>query len=103
MQAASLFVYPSLYEGFGLPVAEAMACGVPVVASNTPALAEVVGEAGRLVPSGDAAALAGALAQVAADPALAAELGRRGRERARRFSWDAAAARLAAVFHEALL
>jgi alpha-1,3-rhamnosyl/mannosyltransferase len=103
MQAATLFVYPSLYEGFGLPAAEAMACGVPVVASDTAALAEVVGDAGLLVPATDTGALAAALARLAADPALAGVLGRRGRERARRFSWDDAARRLAAVFREALV
>ncbi len=103
MQAASLFVYPSLYEGFGLPAAEAMACGVPVVASDTPALVEVVAEAGLLVPPTDRRALAEAIARLAADPTLAAELGRRGRERARRFSWDEAAQRLAAVFRQALV
>ncbi len=103
LQAATLFVYPSLYEGFGLPAAEAMACGVPVVASDTPALTEVVGEAGLLVPATDTGALAASLALLAGDPALRAELGRRGRERSRRFSWDAAAERLATVFREALL
>lgn len=102
MQSASIFVYPSLYEGFGLPPAEAMACGVPVVAADSSSLPEVVDDAGLLVPPEDAGALAGALRHLLAEPELAAELGRRGRERSRRFTWAAAAAGMEAVFAEAL-
>ncbi len=88
---AEVAVIPSLYEGFGLPVVEAMACGVPVVATTGGALPEVVGahgEAGLLVPPGDAGALAMAIAEVLDDPALAARLGAAGRERVlENFTW----------------
>jgi glycosyltransferase involved in cell wall biosynthesis len=79
---ADLFVLPSLLEGFGLPPAEALACGLPVVASTAGSLPEVVGDAGRLVPPQDPEALAGAIQSLLADEALRRELGRRGRERA---------------------
>ncbi len=102
MQAASVFVYPSLYEGFGLPPAEAMACGVPVVAADASSLPEVVGDAGLLVPPWDAGALAGALRHLLADPEVAARLGWRGLERSRRFTWEAAADKMEVVFAEAL-
>jgi glycosyltransferase involved in cell wall biosynthesis len=100
--AATAFVYPSLYEGFGLPVAEAMAAGVPVVVSESSSLPEVAGEAGLAVPADDAEALAEALRRLDVEAGLAAELGRRGRERARLFSWDEAAARLEGVFADVL-
>ncbi|MGH2459239.1 MAG: glycosyltransferase family 4 protein [Chloroflexota bacterium] len=89
--AATLFAYPSRYEGFGLPVAEAMACGTAVVASNRSSLPEVVGDAGALVDPDDVAALADALVTVAGDSALRRELAARGLERSQRFTWDAAA------------
>ncbi len=101
-QAARVFAYPSLYEGFGLPPAEAMACGVPTVASNRASLPEVVGEAGLLVDADDPGGLADALRRVIGDPALAAELGARGRERARRFRWTRAAREMEEVFALAL-
>lgn len=101
-QAARVFAYPSLYEGFGLPPLEAMACGVPVVASDVSSLPEVVGDAGLLVDPRDAGALAAALGRVLGDPEHAAELARRGRERARGFTWEGAAAAMEAVFAEAL-
>jgi alpha-1,3-rhamnosyl/mannosyltransferase len=102
VRAATAFVYPSLYEGFGLPVAEAMAAGVPVVVSDRSSLPEVAGEAGLAVDADDAEGLADALAKLVREPELAAELGRRGVARARRFGWDDAADRLAAVFRAAL-
>ncbi len=86
--AADLFVYPSLYEGFGLPVLEAMACGTPVVAADASALPEVVGQAGLLVDPYDVEALAGAMAQGWADPALRQQLRQAGLERARLFTWE---------------
>jgi glycosyltransferase involved in cell wall biosynthesis len=101
-QAASIFVYPSLYEGFGLPAAEALACGVPVVALNASSLPEVVGDAGLLVEPGDLQALAEALARLTAHPALAAELGGRAVEQAARFRWDRAAAEMEDVFRDAI-
>ncbi len=99
---AAAFVYPSLYEGFGLPVLEAMACGTPVIAANASALPEVVGEGGLLVPPCDERALAWALAEVLADADRRAELARRGRERAQQFTWPAAARATLAVYAAAV-
>jgi len=84
---ADLFVYPSLYEGFGLPPLEAMACGTPVLTSNVSSLPEVVGEAGVTVDPLDEAAIAEALAALLADPARRQALAEAGLERARRFDW----------------
>jgi len=81
---AKLFVYPSLYEGFGLPVLEAMQCGVPVIASNAGALPEVVGEAGILIDPHDADALCQAILDVLHNPRLASD----GLARAQEFSWQ---------------
>jgi glycosyltransferase involved in cell wall biosynthesis len=101
-QGARIFVYPSLYEGFGLPPLEAMACGVPVVTSDAASLPEVVGDAGVTVDPRDAEALAGALQALLAAPERAADLARRGRERAARFTWERAAAEMDEVFAAAL-
>jgi glycosyltransferase involved in cell wall biosynthesis len=96
--AAHLFVYPSEYEGFGLPVLEALACGVPVVAADTSSLPEVAGSAACLVPPRDPAALAEALDALLADAPRRAELAAAGPAQAARFSWPEAAARTAAVY-----
>ncbi|HVT57226.1 MAG TPA: glycosyltransferase family 1 protein [Thermoanaerobaculia bacterium] len=101
-QGAKLFVYPSLYEGFGLPPAEALACGVPAVAAASSSLPEVVGDAGVLVEPGSAAALAAALHQLQADPARLAALAARARAQAARFTWERAAREMEEVFGEAL-
>ncbi len=85
--ACTAFAYPSLYEGFGMPVLEAMACGAPVVTSNVTSLPEVVGDAGLMVAPTDAAGLAQALGRVLGDDALRADLCRRAHERAARFTW----------------
>lgn len=85
---ATVFAYPSLYEGFGLPALEAMACGVPVVASNTSSLPEVVGDAGVLLDPTNAGEWADALARLLADPRTAAELGNKGLAQASKFSWE---------------
>ena len=84
---ARAFVFPSLYEGFGLPPLEAMACGSPVVTSNLSSLPEVAGGAALLVDPYDADAIASAIVQAVTDDALRADLIRRGLERARSFSW----------------
>jgi glycosyltransferase involved in cell wall biosynthesis len=88
---ARVFVYLSLFEGFGLPPLEAMACGVPVITSDTTSLPEVVGDAGITVPPTDVAAVEDALMRVLTDPALAARMRDTGLSRAQLFSWEAAA------------
>lgn len=98
---AMALAFPSLYEGFGLPALEAMACGTPVVASNTSSLPEVVGDAGLLVPPTDVAALSRALGAVLRDAGLRAELRARGLDRASRFTWRRCAAETLAVLEEA--
>ena len=90
--AAVCLVFPSRYEGFGLPPLEAMACGCPVVAYRNSSLPEIVGEAGVLVEDGDARALARAAAEIALGPDRAGQLRQAGLRRARRFSWRRAAA-----------
>lgn len=87
---ADVLAFPSLYEGFGMPVVEAMTAGLPVVAADRTALPEVVGDAGLLVPAEDVEAWTEALGR-ALEPSLAAELSERGRGRARRFSWQRSA------------
>lgn len=89
--AALCFCYPSLYEGFGLPPLEAMACGTPVIVSDASSLPEVVGNAGLIVPSHDTDALGEALHSLIGDANCRADLSRRGQERARLFSWARAA------------
>ncbi len=96
--AADLFVFPSLYEGFGLPVLEAMACGVPVVCSRTSSLPEVAGDAALLVDPTDIRALAAAMERILADQTLRATLRARGLARARCFTWEEAARRTLAVY-----
>jgi glycosyltransferase involved in cell wall biosynthesis len=99
---AKVFVFPSLYEGFGLPPLEAMAAGVPVVTSNVSSLPEVVGDAALLIDPLDAAAIADAMARVLRDPVLNADLVRRGLERVKAFSWERSVARTRQVYTEVL-
>jgi len=96
------FVYPSLYEGFGLPLLEAMQCGTPVIASDSTSMPEVVGDAGLLVPPTDADALSEALLRLATDDELAAELRRRSRSRAASFSWERTAAATVGAYEKML-
>jgi glycosyltransferase involved in cell wall biosynthesis len=99
MQRASALVFPSLYEGFGLPPLEAMACGCPVASSNAAALPEVVGDAARLFDPHDPAAIADAVRDVLADPQPWIE---RGLAHAAGFSWDDTARATDAVYAELL-
>jgi glycosyltransferase involved in cell wall biosynthesis len=99
--AAEVFAFPSLAEGFGLPVLEAMSCGTPVVSSDAAALPEVVGGGGALADARDPEAFAAALARVLGSAALRDDLRARGAEQARRFSWEEAARRTLAVYEEA--
>jgi glycosyltransferase involved in cell wall biosynthesis len=85
---ALAFVYPSLYEGFGLPPLEAMQCGLPVISSNNSSLPEVVGDAGLTVAATDTDALCDALRRVVDDAGLRADLAARGLARAKLFSWE---------------
>jgi glycosyltransferase involved in cell wall biosynthesis len=98
---ATLFVYPSRYEGFGIPPLLAMAAGTPCVVSDAPAIREVVGDAGLFFPSGDATALGALLAVAVQDPSLLDPLAARGRERAARFSVQALAQRMIRVYERA--
>jgi glycosyltransferase involved in cell wall biosynthesis len=93
-------VYPSVYEGFGLPPLEAARCGCPVVATRVGALAEVLGDAAVLVPPGDADALASALAELFADHDRRAELAQRAEERVARLSWESTALWTLAAYRE---
>lgn len=99
--AATVFVLPSLYEGFGIPLLEAMATGTPVVASSSSSLPEIVGDAGLIVPPTDAEALGAALLRLLGDAELRAELRERGFRQASRFSWEETARRTLAVYQDA--
>ena len=100
---ATAAVVPSVYEGFGLPVGEAMACAVPVISTTGGALPEVVGDAGVLVPPADHHALARAILKIFEQPQLAQRLGRAGYRRVQQhFTWEKAAAKTVAVYREAV-
>ena len=98
---ATCFVYPSLFEGFGLPLLEAMACGCPVVSSDRTACPEVVGTAGLLVDPEDETAIAAAIAGVLDDEALRVDLRERGLARSRLFTWEESARRTLGVLRDA--
>jgi glycosyltransferase involved in cell wall biosynthesis len=102
LAGARAFVYPSLYEGFGLPPLEAMACGTPVLTSNVTALPEVMGDAALYVDPTDAPATAAALTRIWRDDALRADLRARGLARARLFSWDRTARETLDVYRAVL-
>jgi glycosyltransferase involved in cell wall biosynthesis len=97
---AKVFVFPSLYEGFGLPPLEAMAHGTPVVASNTSALPEVVGNAALMVNPENVFEISRALLRVLTDQSLRERMKAAGLEQARRFSWEASVRRMTALYTE---
>lgn len=97
---ARLFVYPSLYEGFGLPPLEAMASGVPVVTTMTSSIPEVVGDAALMVSPYDVKQLAETMYRVLADPAVRDRLTARGKEQVRKFNWYRVARNTLAVYYE---
>jgi glycosyltransferase involved in cell wall biosynthesis len=98
--AAKLFVYPSIYEGFGLPPLEAMACGAPVITSNTSALPEVVGDAATVIDPHDSEELCQAMRMVLGNSSRRSKMRQQGLERAKRFSWERAARETLAVYRE---
>jgi glycosyltransferase involved in cell wall biosynthesis len=95
---ACIFVYPTLYEGFGLPVLEAMACGTPVITSAVSSLPEIVADAGVLVPPGDEAALSTAMYELLNDPFERERLADKGLMRAKIFSWESTAVETSKVY-----
>lgn len=97
---AEVFVFPSLYEGFGLPPLEAMASGTPLICSNASSLPEVVGDAGILFDPRDLGALTHAMARVLGDEALRADLRQHGLQQARKFSWERTARETLAVYED---
>jgi glycosyltransferase involved in cell wall biosynthesis len=100
LRGASVFVYPSIYEGFGLPPLEAMSAGAPVVTTRAGGITEVVGDAAVLIDPGDTDALAEAIARVLDDATLADDLRARGFANVERFSWDRTARDLAALYRQ---
>jgi glycosyltransferase involved in cell wall biosynthesis len=99
---ATVFIYPSLYEGFGLPPLEAMACGVPVITSNTSSIPEVVGDAGLMVAPTDIDALCQSILSIIEDSALRQSLSRRSLEQAATFSWSRCADSIVAAYERAV-
>jgi glycosyltransferase involved in cell wall biosynthesis len=100
--AAAVFAYPSLYEGFGFPVAQAMAAGVPVITSNVSSLPEITGKAALLVDPRSTGELRNALTRLLLSPGLRAESGEQGRCQAREFRWGVCAAKSLAFFEGVL-
>ncbi len=97
---ATIFAFPSFYEGFGVPPIEAMACGAPVITSNTSALPEVAQDAALLIDPYDIDALAGALTRLTEDASLRAELQQKGYERAKQYTWAMSARKMLAVYQK---
>ena len=101
-QQATVFVFPSLYEGFGLPVLEAMGCGCPVISSNAASLPEVAGDAAILIDPRESRQVTDALARLLDSPDLQASLRARGLARAKEFAWDRTARQTVAVYERAV-
>ena len=101
MNGAEVFVYPSIYEGFGLPPLEAMACGTPVISSNSSSLPEVIGDAGILFDPYDTDELTEKLSCLLSSESLKKEMSIRGEQRARMFSWEKTAKETLKVYYEA--
>jgi glycosyltransferase involved in cell wall biosynthesis len=99
---ASVFVFPSIYEGFGFPVLEAMACGTPVVACDASSITEIAGDGAYLVPPGDARALAGAIIALLLQPSFRESMINQGLARATAFSWRKTAKETLAVYEQVL-
>jgi glycosyltransferase involved in cell wall biosynthesis len=102
LTGAAVFVLPSVYEGFGIPVLEAMACGAPVIVSDGGSLPELVGDAGLVVPRAEPDGLADSILEVLGDPPTRERLSRLALSRARQFSWERAAEQTLAVYEDAL-
>ncbi len=100
--SAEVFIYPSIFEGFGIPVLEAMACGTPVMTSNASSLPEVAGSAGLCLPPQDVSAWTDALRRVSSDTDWHSEASHKGLEEAKKFSWQAAAQQTIASYRRAL-
>jgi len=100
--AAAVFVYPSLYEGFGLPILEALACGAPVIASNRSSLPEVLGDAGLQADPLEVEGWTAGMEQLLTDASLRATLIAKGRQQAARFTWESAAGQLIKVYQRLL-
>ena len=100
--AACALIYPSINEGFGLPPLEAMACGVPVIASNVSSIPEVVGDTGILLGPQDTAGLTEAMTTLVSAPEVRANLSARAHQRSQNFSWDHCANQTRHIYHLAL-
>jgi glycosyltransferase involved in cell wall biosynthesis len=100
-RGATAFIFPSRYEGFGLPPLEALACGTPVVGSDASSIPEIVGDGGLLLPPDDIEGMAQALVKLATDADFCAELRRRALAQAARFSWEQTAQETLAAYRDA--
>ncbi|MFP4460265.1 MAG: glycosyltransferase family 4 protein [Candidatus Zixiibacteriota bacterium] len=101
-RSASIFVYPSFYEGFGLPPLEAMACGIPTITSNISSMPEIAGEAAMQVDPHSADSLADAILQIAQNPELATNLAHKGIKKAQEFTWDKTAQKTVEIYKSLL-